>query len=61
MLTIKPIVVRPRRHRPLSLSVRSDWQSGVQTTGHLLGLFALFLSTTNWWFYKRLGEKKEKK
>ena len=61
MLTpVKPIVIR-RRPRPVALSVRSDWQSGMQTTGHFVGLFALFWSTTNWWFFKRTREEAEKK
>lgn len=57
---VKPVVIR-RRPRPLALSVRSDWQSGMQTTGHFIGLFAFFWSATNWWFYKRAQEKNKSK
>lgn len=61
MLTpVKPIIVR-RRPRPMTLSVRADWHSGVNLTGKALGLFALFWSTTNWWFYRRIREEAEKK
>jgi hypothetical protein len=56
---VKPVVVARRRpYRPLS--VRADWQTGIDLTGKALGLFALFLSTTNWWFYRRVREEAEK-
>jgi hypothetical protein len=61
MITLKaPVkpVVRRSRYRPLS--VRADWQSNVYFTGKAMGLFALFLSTTNWWLYKRVREEAEK-
>jgi hypothetical protein len=32
----------------------------VETTGKFLGLFVLFTSTANWWFYRRVREEKEK-
>jgi hypothetical protein len=38
-----------------------DWQEGVALAGKGLGLFVLFTSTMNWWFYKRTREEAEKK
>jgi len=37
-----------------------DWQEGVALTGKYLGLFVLFTSSMNWWYYKRTREERER-
>jgi hypothetical protein len=53
---------RPRPvRRPAPVRASMDWQEGVALAGKGLGLFVLFTSTMNWWFYKRTREEAEKK
>jgi hypothetical protein len=33
----------------------------IELTGQAIGLWVLFTATTNWWFYERIREQKEKK
>ena len=61
MLVTQP--VRVYTHRPVfrRKPVRADWNEGVRLTGKYLGLFVLFTSTTNWWFYRKIRKEKDSK
>ena len=47
-----------RRVRPVKASI--NWQDGISITGQYLGLFVLFTSSMNWWYYRRTREDIEK-
>lgn len=51
----------PPRRAPVPVKAAIDWQEGVALAGKGLGLFVLFTSSMNWWFYKRIREKNQKK
>ena len=40
---------------PKAISV----QEGVELTGKFLGLFVLFTSSMNWWYYRRTREENQ--
>jgi hypothetical protein len=48
---------RPHSRRPVPVKAAIDWP---ELTGKGLGLFVLFTSSMNWWFYKRVREDAEK-
>ena len=64
MLRLAPprprVPVRPRRvmMRPRAAI---DLQEGAALVGKGLGLFVLFTSSMNWWFYRRVREEAENK
>jgi hypothetical protein len=47
-----------RRRQPLRVRASAD---PVELAGKFLGLFVLFTSSMNWWFYKRTREKNNDK
>lgn len=50
---------RVRHFRPPRAVI--DVQEGAALVGKGLGLFVLFTSTMNWWFYRRTREDLEKR
>ena len=55
----RPIL--PRRRVSRSLPKASiDWQESVALTGKGIGLFVLFTSSMNWWFYRKVRKDLEK-
>ena len=50
----------PPPSRKRVIKPRADLQEGIALTGKYLGLFVLFTSSMNWWYYKRIREEKEK-
>lgn len=61
MLTLKPVVARPRRVRHTVVRTRADLNEGVALAGKFLGSFVLFASTLNWWHYRRIRKNFEDK
>lgn len=55
----RPVIVR---RRPVVVPKASiDVQEAAALTGKYLGLFVLFTSSMNWWYYKRVREDQERK
>lgn len=52
--------VAPARPRRLVVRPRADLQTASEVVGKGLGLFVLFTSTMNWWYYRRVREEAEK-
>ena len=62
MLAITAFPTRPVVRHPLprkTLKPRADFNQAIEYTGKFLGLFVLFTSTANWWFYRSLRKKSE--
>ena len=60
MYVLTKPVVYPRVVRRRTV-VQPRASVDLAVTGKFLGLFVLFASTTNWWFYRRAREDAEKK
>lgn len=56
----RPVAVVRRTNRVPVVRVRSDvnWP---EVTGKYLGVFVLFTSSMNWWFYRTLTRKNKDK
>ena len=61
MLLTYPVRVPIRRCNFKRKLVKASWQEGVQLAGKTLGLFVLFTSTANWWFYRKIRKDHEDK
>ena len=55
-----PPPVKVRRARSV-VRPRADLNPAIVLTGKYLGLFVLFTSSMNWWYYRRTREDVEKK
>ena len=55
---LKSSVPRPPPRRVIV--PKATWQEGVEVTGKFIGLFVLFSSSMNWWYYRRTREDAEK-
>lgn len=60
-VTLRPPVRRPVRAPPTRPRAAIDIQEGAALVGKGLGLFVLFTSTMNWWYYRRTREDLEKR
>jgi hypothetical protein len=56
----QPIVLRRPLKKKNPVHVRAD-VNGIELAGKCMGLFVLFTSTMNWWFYRRVRKEGEKK
>lgn len=60
VLPARPVTLR-RPIRQRVFKPRADMNQAIQLTGKYIGLFVLFTSTMNWWYYKRTREDAEKR
>ena len=60
LLTV-PMRPRPVVRRRTVVKPRADVNQVIQFTGKYIGLFVLFTSSMNWWYYKRTREDVEKR
>lgn len=58
---MRPAVSLRRPIRQRVVKPRADMNQAIQLTGKYLGLFVLFTSSMNWWYYKRTREDAEKR
>lgn len=54
-------VTRTRPRHPVRTRAGIDFQEATALVGKGLGLFVLFTSSMNWWYYRRIREDAEKK
>lgn len=60
MLALKaPVPCRPVSMRRVVRPKAITFQEGVELTGKSIGLFVLFTSTMNWWFYRKVRKQVE--
>ena len=50
LVLAKPVPLIRRRRKPLVVKASVD---PIETTGKFLGLFVLFTSSMNWWYYRQ--------
>lgn len=47
------------KNKPLTVSVRNDFNHSIEITGKMLGTFVLIYSSLNWLYYRDLRKKIE--
>jgi hypothetical protein len=61
LVQTRPVILKPPPRRPRKVAVRADLNQAIELTGKSIGLFVLFTTTMNWWFYRRIRKDVEEK